>query len=57
MNTMFVREVYCMIVKEIKSDSTIIRFDDRDITSKDKSKEIIDMLTEIIIKNFQKIPK
>ena len=46
-----------MIVKEIKSDSTIIRFDDRDITSKDKSKEIIDMLTEIIIKNFQKIPK
>ena len=44
-----------MVVKEMKSDSTIIRFDDRDIVSKDKNKEIINILTGIIIKNFQKI--
>ena len=47
------KEVLCMVVKEIKSDSTIIRFDNRDIVPKDKSKEIINILTEIIIKNFQ----
>ena len=41
--------------KEIKSDSTIIRFDDRDIVSKDKNKEIINILIGIIIKNFQNI--
>ena len=34
-------------IKEIKSDSTIIRFDDRDIVSKDKDKEIINILTAI----------
>ena len=44
-----------MVVKEIKSDSTIIRFDDRDIVSKDKNKEIINILIGIIIKNFQNI--
>ena len=42
-----------MIVKEIKSGSTIIRFDDRDIVPKDKNNEIINILTEMIIKNFQ----
>ena len=44
-----------MIVQEIKSDSTTIRFDDRDIVSKEKSNEILNTLTWIIIKNFQDI--
>ena len=44
-----------MVVKEIKSGSTIIRFDDRDIVPKEKSKDIINVLTGIIIKNFQNI--
>ncbi len=46
-----------MIVKEIKSDSTIIRFDNRDFVTNEENKEILDMLTELIIKNFEEILK
>ncbi len=39
-----------MIIEEYKSESTSIKFDDRDIVSKEKNKEIIDILFGIIIK-------
>lgn len=42
----------CMIIDEYKSDSTIIRIEDRDIGTKEKSKEIIDILLSLTIKKI-----
>ena len=36
-----------MIIDEYKSDSTIIRIDDRDIGTKEENKEIIDILLSL----------
>ena len=41
-----------MIIEEYKSDKTIIRIDDRDIETKDKDKEIIDILLSLIMKKI-----
>ena len=41
-----------MIVDEYKSDSTIIRIEDRDIGTKEESKEIIDILLSLTIKKI-----
>ena len=41
-----------MIIEEYKSDKTIIRFDDRDIWTKDKDQEIIDILLSLTIKKI-----
>ena len=41
-----------MIVEEYKIDKTIIRIDDRDIETKDKDKEIINILLSLTIKKF-----
>ena len=41
-----------MIIDEYKSDSTIIRIEDRDIGTKEKSKEIIDILLSLTIKKI-----
>lgn len=38
-----------MIIDEFKSDSTLIRIDNRDIGTKESSKEVIDTLIGIII--------
>ena len=39
-----------MIIDEYKSDSTIIRIDDRDIGTKEENKEIIDILLSLTIR-------
>lgn len=39
-----------MIIDEFKSGSTLIRFDDRDIGTKENNKDIIDTLVGLIIK-------
>lgn len=39
-----------MIIEEYKSESTLIKFNDRDIVSKEKNKEIIDILLGIMVK-------
>ena len=44
-----------MIIEEYKSDSTVIRIDDRDIVTEEKSKEIIDILLTLNLKRFQNI--
>lgn len=41
-----------MIIDEYKSDSTVIRFDDRDIGTKEENKEIIDILLSLTIKKI-----
>ena len=41
-----------MIVEEFKSESTLIRFDDRDVGTKDSSKDIINILVGIITKKI-----
>lgn len=41
-----------MIVDEYKSDSTIIRIEDRDIGTKEENKEILDILLSLIIKKI-----
>lgn len=41
-----------MIIDEFKSESTLIRFDNRDIGTKENSKEVIDTLIGIFIKKF-----
>ena len=41
-----------MIIYEFKSDSTIIKIDDRDIVTNDENKEIIDILFSIAIKKI-----
>ena len=39
-----------MIIDEYKSDSTVIRFDNRDIGTKEEDKEILEILLSLIIK-------
>ncbi len=41
-----------MIVDEYKSGSTLIRFDDRDIGTNEKSKEILDILLSLTMKKI-----
>lgn len=41
-----------MIIDEFKSGSTLIRFDDRDIGTKDESKEILDILLSLTMKKI-----
>lgn len=41
-----------MIVDEYKSDSTIIRIEDRDIGTKEENKEILDILLSLTIKKI-----
>lgn len=41
-----------MIIDEYKSDSTVIRFDDRDIGTKEENKEILNILLSLTIKKF-----
>lgn len=41
-----------MIIDEYKSDSTIIRIEDRDIGTKEENKEIIDILLSLTIKKI-----
>lgn len=41
-----------MVIDEYKSDSTIIRFDDRDIGTKEENKEILNILLSLIIKKI-----
>lgn len=41
-----------MIIEEYKSDKTIIRIDDRDIGTKDKDKEIFDILLSLTMKKI-----
>ena len=42
----------CMIIDEYKSNSTIIRIEDRDIGTKEENKEIIDILLSLTIKKI-----
>lgn len=44
-----------MIVEEFKSDSTLIRFDDRDIGTRENNEDILNILIEMIIKKIQDI--
>lgn len=46
-----------MIIDEFKSDSTLIRIDDRDIQDKEKSRELIKSIIEISIKKIQNVCK
>lgn len=46
-----------MIIDEYKSDSTIIRFDDEDIGTKEENKEIQDILLSLIIKKIGELKK
>lgn len=41
-----------MIIDEYKSDSTVIRFDDRDIGTKEEDQEIFNILLSLIIKKI-----
>ena len=41
-----------MIVDEYKSDSTIIRIDDRDIGTKEDNKDTLDILVGLIMKKI-----
>ena len=41
-----------MAIDEYKSDSTIIRIEDRDIVTKEEEKEIIDILLSLTIKKI-----
>lgn len=41
-----------MIVGEYKSDSTIIRIEDKDIGTKEENKEILDILLSLTIKKI-----
>lgn len=41
-----------MIIDEYKSDSTIIRIEDRDIGTKEENKEIVDILLSLTIKKI-----
>lgn len=41
-----------MIVDEYKSDSTIIRIEDKDIGTKEENKEILDILLSLTIKKI-----
>lgn len=46
-----------MIINEFKSDSTLIRIDDRDVQDKEKSLELINNIIQICIKKIQNICK
>lgn len=41
-----------MIIEEYKSDSTLIRIDNKDIVTKEKNQEIVDILLSLIIKKI-----
>lgn len=41
-----------MIIDEFKSDSTLIRFDDRDIGTKEDNKDTLDILVGLIMKKI-----
>ncbi len=41
-----------MIIDEFKSGSTLIRFDDRDIGTKEENKEILDILLSLTMKKI-----
>ena len=41
-----------MIVEEYKSESTLIRFDDRDICTKEENNEVLNILISLIIKKI-----
>ena len=41
-----------MIVEEYKIESTLIRFDDRDIGTKEENKEVLNILISLIIKKI-----
>ncbi|MBR6504145.1 MAG: hypothetical protein IKT41_00190 [Clostridia bacterium] len=41
-----------MVVDEFKSGSTLIRFDDRDIGTKENSKDMLDILVGVILKKI-----
>ena len=41
-----------MVIDEYKSDSTIIRIEDRDIVTKEEEKEIRDILLSLTIKKI-----
>ncbi len=41
-----------MIVEEYKSESTLIRFDDRDIGTKEENKEVLNILISLTIKKI-----
>ena len=41
-----------MIIEEYKSESTVIRIEDRDIATKEENKEIIDILLSLTIKKI-----
>ncbi|MGN1270937.1 MAG: hypothetical protein ACI4UX_03020 [Clostridia bacterium] len=43
-----------MIIDEFKIDATTIRFDDRDIVTEEKSKELANTIIGFIIKKFSK---
>lgn len=38
-----------MIIKEFKIDSTLIRFDDRDVNTKEKNKELVNILISLVV--------
>lgn len=46
------KEVCVMIIDEFRSGSTLIRFDDRDIGTKENNKDIMDILIELIMKKI-----
>jgi len=46
------KEVCVMIIDEFKSGSTLIRFDDRDIGTKENNKDIMDILVGLIMKKI-----
>ncbi len=46
-----------MIIDEYKSDSTIIRIEDRDIGTKQENKKIIDILLSLTIKKISEFSK
>ncbi len=41
-----------MIVEEYKSESTLIRFDDRDIGTKEENKETLNILLSLTMKKI-----
>ena len=43
-----------MIIDEFQSGSTLIRIDDRDIGTKEKNKNIMDILVGLIMKEISK---
>lgn len=48
----FKKRGICMIIDEFKSDSTLIKFDDRDIETKENNEDILNILVGLIIKKI-----